>query len=360
MFIPIVTSVRQKIAQSRDVLVLYYFDVFRCIVMLPYLLTYSVTLWSRSDAVKDVVKQSTYNSGYFGKNPSEPSQQAWWHRFYNRLNKVAFLCACAIILPVISTRSAVGDIVGDPIATVMNQSLQAKYSLFLKDADYERNSSNRNETGSELSMTVDNPSWDSILLYILHIISTHSKDAMDCFASLSIIISAITLLEAAQCFTSNLQEANFSFSTATQVPGILDQFYDLKKFSEPINRFVAPTTFFYSIVSISYMTVKFDDIAATMKFLDKFEILYFLINDAYLFFMAARVCQEMHEFWKWLVRRETRTLLSPEEMTTLLADVSTTPIGISGNGMFTIDHKFLGTIGITLITLFVIVLQVKK
>lgn len=141
---------------------------------------------------------------------------------------------------------------------------------------------------------------------------------------------------------------------------LLDKFRICKEFSQTLNRAVGYLLFAYVFSLIMYLSTSLDAVLVTPDLFGKFRVAFFLSVFILVFLIGSEVVNQVDRMRAWLFDWRNSRVLSDREMQTLLEEIASKPIAISGNGMFTITYSTFMQVMTTIVTFFIIILQFQR
>ncbi|OXA63521.1 hypothetical protein Fcan01_00138 [Folsomia candida] len=186
---------------------------------------------------------------------------------------------------------------------------------------------------------------------------------VEIFGQLLMLLGIFELLNGAKAFTTSLSAdplihyKNLFKVSQKRSAQILYQWRELKLLSDSINAVTNGIVFVFWIVATSYVSGTFDQVTRYASWFDKWSNFHFVTIVGLVFGVAPKICEEVEKFREFILRGENENLFSLDERTRLLADLDRNPVGIGGSTKFVINNNFLANMLMTLLTLFVVVLQ---
>ncbi|CAL8104559.1 unnamed protein product [Orchesella dallaii] len=149
---------------------------------------------------------------------------------------------------------------------------------------------------------------------------------------LMMLVMSLTLWCSSVHFIKTLKEKNCKTTFV---------YYEaLKGLSDLINSTMGKVTLVYTIDSILYYSTQLEVLFLPGKYFHKLVVTQFFLGSLCWLHFASNACLQMDRFRAWIRSKENRHSLPPKSISLmlLLDEISTNPVGLSGNGLFVINY----------------------
>ncbi|ODM97488.1 hypothetical protein Ocin01_09193 [Orchesella cincta] len=120
----------------------------------------------------------------------------------------------------------------------------------------------------------------------------------------------------------------------------------LKGLSALINSTIGKVTLVYTIDSILYYSTQLEVLFVPGRWFHKLVVVQFFVASLCWLHFASNACLQMDRFREWIRCKENRFSLPSKSVSVmlLLDEISSNPVGLSGNGLFVINYKFVSQV----------------